>query len=92
MPCQAEAVIANPVCYGHEHCAEALRVPLHMVFTMPWSPTGEFAHPMARIMYTMRIANSVVKRSNRVQYYRDAKSHYKDLMEVRKDPIGKLPC
>ena len=52
---QAEAVIANPVAYGHEHCAEALKVPLHMVFTMPWSPTGQFAHPMARIMYSLKV-------------------------------------
>ena len=26
--------------------AEKLQVPLHMVFTMPWTPTGTFPHPM----------------------------------------------
>ena len=43
---QAEAIIANPVCYGHVHCAEKLQVPIHMLFTMPWTPTGAFPHPM----------------------------------------------
>ena len=51
-PCamQAEAVIANPVAYGHEHCAEALKAPLHMVFTMPWCarPGLRSHHPAAR--------------------------------------------
>ena len=75
-------MIANPVCYGHEHCAEALKVPLHMVFTMPWSPTGEFAHPMARILYTLRIADSVARRTTRVEYYTDVDSHYKELLGV----------
>ena len=76
-------MIANPVCYGHEHCAEALGAPLHMVFTMPWSPTREFAHPMARIMYSLRVANHIVNRSNRIEYYRDAKAHCQELMHVR---------
>ena len=43
---QAEAIIANPVCYGHIHCAEKLQVPLHLFFTMPWTPTAAFPHPM----------------------------------------------
>lgn len=47
---QAEAIIANPVCYGHTACAEKLKVPIHMFFTMPWTPTTAFPHPMARIM------------------------------------------
>jgi sterol 3beta-glucosyltransferase len=35
----ADAIVANPPAYGHMHCAEALNVPLHIVFTMPWTPT-----------------------------------------------------
>jgi hypothetical protein len=35
----ADAIVANPPSYGHTHCAEALNVPLHIVFTMPWTPT-----------------------------------------------------
>ena len=25
-------------------------VPIHMLFTMPWTPTGAFPHPMARAL------------------------------------------
>jgi sterol 3beta-glucosyltransferase len=28
----ADAIIANPVAYGHVHCAEALSIPLHLMF------------------------------------------------------------
>jgi sterol 3beta-glucosyltransferase len=31
-PFIADAIISNPVTYGHIHCAEALGVPLHMMF------------------------------------------------------------
>ncbi|KAG9230525.1 hypothetical protein BJ875DRAFT_384927 [Amylocarpus encephaloides] len=45
----AEAIIANPPSYAHIHCAEKLGIPLHMMFTMPWSPTQSFPHPLASI-------------------------------------------
>ncbi|KAE8009894.1 hypothetical protein FH972_006300 [Carpinus fangiana] len=45
----ADAIIANPPAYGHTHVAEALRVPLHIFFTMPWTPTIEFPHPLSRV-------------------------------------------
>ncbi|KAJ0969607.1 hypothetical protein J5N97_022484 [Dioscorea zingiberensis] len=48
-PFKAEAIIANPPAYGHMHVAEALGVPLHIFFTMPWTPTHEFPHPLARV-------------------------------------------
>lgn len=48
-PFKAEAIIANPPAYGHMHVAEALGVPLHIFFTMPWTPTYEFPHPLARV-------------------------------------------
>jgi hypothetical protein len=48
-PFVAEAIIANPPSFAHIHCAEKLGIPLHMVFTMPWSPTRELAHPLAII-------------------------------------------
>ena len=38
-PFVADAIVANPPSYGHTHCAEKLNIPLHIVFTMPWSPT-----------------------------------------------------
>uniref|UniRef100_A0A0D6R1S1 sterol 3beta-glucosyltransferase n=1 Tax=Araucaria cunninghamii TaxID=56994 RepID=A0A0D6R1S1_ARACU len=47
-PFRAQAIIANPPAYGHVHVAEALHVPLHIFFTMPWTPTSEFPHPLAR--------------------------------------------
>ncbi|KAJ4375664.1 hypothetical protein N0V86_007197 [Didymella sp. IMI 355093] len=48
-PFVADAIIANPPAFGHVHCAEKLGIPLHMMFTMPWSPTQQFPHPLADI-------------------------------------------
>ena len=48
-PFHPDFIIANPPSYGHIHCAEALHIPLHMIFTMPWSATSAFPHPMARL-------------------------------------------
>jgi len=45
----ADVVIANPPSQGHIHVAEALRAPLHIMFTMPWSPTREFPHPLTHV-------------------------------------------
>ncbi|KAJ6391841.1 hypothetical protein OIU77_025744 [Salix suchowensis] len=49
VPFKAQAIIANPPAYGHAHVAEALGVPIHIFFTMPWTPTYEFPHPLARV-------------------------------------------
>ncbi|CAN1217815.1 Sterol 3-beta-glucosyltransferase UGT80A2 [Linum perenne] len=50
---KAEAIIANPPSYdifaGHAHVAEALKIPLHMFFTIPWTATSEFPHPLTRV-------------------------------------------
>ncbi|KAK4352521.1 hypothetical protein RND71_028039 [Anisodus tanguticus] len=51
-PFRAQAIVANPPAYGHAHVAEALGVPLHIFFTMPWTPTYEFPHPLARVPQT----------------------------------------
>lgn len=48
-PFRPDVIVANPPSYGHIHCAEALHIPLHMIFTMPWSATCAFPHPFARI-------------------------------------------
>nr|GMC76278.1 sterol 3-beta-glucosyltransferase UGT80A2-like [Ipomoea batatas] len=48
IPFYVDAIIANPPAYGHTHVAEALDVPLHIFFTMPWTPTSEFPHPLSR--------------------------------------------
>ncbi|KAH6695584.1 glycosyltransferase family 28 domain-containing protein [Plectosphaerella plurivora] len=47
----ADAIIANPPSMAHLHCAEKLGIALHMVFTMPWSPTQKFHHPLAAMNY-----------------------------------------
>ncbi|KAF5871600.1 putative sterol glucosyltransferase protein [Botrytis fragariae] len=48
-PFVADAIIANPPSFAHIHCAQALGIPLHLCFTMPWSPTAAFPHPLANI-------------------------------------------
>ncbi|RYR56017.1 hypothetical protein Ahy_A05g021827 isoform D [Arachis hypogaea] len=49
VPFRAQAIIANPTACGHVHVAEALGVPIHIFFTMPWTPTYQFPHPLARV-------------------------------------------
>ena len=49
VPFVAEAVIANPPSFAHVHCAQALGVPIHLMFTMPWTATRAFPHPLANI-------------------------------------------
>ncbi|OQD89592.1 hypothetical protein PENANT_c002G04470 [Penicillium antarcticum] len=48
-PFVADAIIANPPSFAHIHCAEKLGIPLTIMFTMPWSPTQAFPHPLANI-------------------------------------------
>ncbi|KAL7411250.1 hypothetical protein BDY24DRAFT_397194 [Mrakia frigida] len=45
----ADAIISNPPAFAHVHLAEALGLPLQMTFTMPWSATTEFHHPLVQI-------------------------------------------
>ncbi|KAK5722401.1 hypothetical protein LTR15_005631 [Elasticomyces elasticus] len=48
-PFVADAIIANPPGFVHIHCAEALGIPIHVVFTMPWTATRDFPHSLANI-------------------------------------------
>ncbi|KAI5925018.1 hypothetical protein F4810DRAFT_662546 [Camillea tinctor] len=48
-PFVADAIIANPPSFAHIHCAEALGIPLHLMFTFPYTPTHAFPHPLATI-------------------------------------------
>ncbi|KAI1843632.1 hypothetical protein JX266_010265 [Neoarthrinium moseri] len=48
-PFVADAIIANPPSFAHIHIAEKLGVPVHLMFTMPWSPTRAFPQPLANI-------------------------------------------
>ncbi|KAH6691488.1 hypothetical protein F5X68DRAFT_267652 [Plectosphaerella plurivora] len=49
VPFVADAIIANPPAFAHVHCAQVLGIPVHIMFTMPWSPTRSFSHPLANI-------------------------------------------
>ncbi|KAJ5669618.1 Sterol 3-beta-glucosyltransferase [Penicillium macrosclerotiorum] len=48
-PFVADAIIANPPSFAHIHCAQALGIPVHLMFTMPWSSTKAFPHPLANL-------------------------------------------
>lgn len=48
-PFLADAIIANPPSFAHVHCAERLGIPLHIMFTFPYTPTQQFPHPLANI-------------------------------------------
>ncbi|KAG6578255.1 Sterol 3-beta-glucosyltransferase [Phytophthora cinnamomi] len=54
-PFRAQAIIANPVSYGHIHVAERLGVPLHIMFPQPWVPTMAFPHPLSNLAYTGKL-------------------------------------
>jgi len=47
----ADAIIAHPPPFAVFHCTEMLSVPLHLVFTFPYTPytTQPFPHPPAHI-------------------------------------------
>lgn len=51
-PFVADAIIANPPSFAHVHCAQALGIPVHMMFTMPWTSTKSFPHPLANLKNT----------------------------------------
>ncbi|KAK4157822.1 glycosyltransferase [Chaetomidium leptoderma] len=51
-PFVADAIIANPPSFAHVHIAEKMGIPLHMMFTMPWTPTRAFPHPLADVIAT----------------------------------------
>lgn len=67
-PFIADAIIANPPSFAHIHCAERLGIPLHLMFTFPYTPTATIPHPLANIRqsdveaaYTNVISYSMVE-------------------------------
>ncbi|CAI7644449.1 unnamed protein product [Penicillium bialowiezense] len=61
-PFVADAIIANPPSFAHIHCAQALSIPVHLMFTMPWSSTKSFPHPLANLKYSTtepKVANYI---------------------------------
>lgn len=63
-PFVADCIIANPPSFAHIHCAEKLGIPLHIMFTMPYSPTQAFPHPLANI----RSSNADPQLTNYISY------------------------
>ena len=63
-PFFADAIIANPPSFAHIHCAQALSIPVHLMFTMPWSSTRAFPHPLANL----RSASMDPRAANWVSY------------------------
>lgn len=51
-PFVADAIIANPPSFAHIHIAERLGIPLHLMFTFPYTPSTAFPHPLANIKST----------------------------------------
>ncbi|KAF2493203.1 UDP-Glycosyltransferase/glycogen phosphorylase [Lophium mytilinum] len=56
-PFIADAIIANPPSFAPPHIAERLGIPLHMMFTFPYTPTVQFPHPLANIRASNLDAN-----------------------------------
>ena len=63
-PFVADAIIANPPSFAHVHCAQALGIPVHLMFTMPWTGTKHFPHPLANLKYS----NTDAKFANYISY------------------------
>jgi len=62
----ADAVIANPPCFGHVHVCESLGIPLHIMFPQPWYyGTKSFPHPMAGLPYDTK---SNTETANKASY------------------------
>jgi sterol 3beta-glucosyltransferase len=64
IPFVAEAIIANPPSFAHMHCAQAMGIPVHLMFTMPWTATRAFPHPLANV----RLADTDPKTTNFLSY------------------------
>jgi hypothetical protein len=57
-PFVADAIIANPPSFAHIHCAQALGIPVHLMFIMPWTSTRAVPHPLANLNSTSMNANT----------------------------------
>ncbi|KAH8748650.1 hypothetical protein F5883DRAFT_633690 [Diaporthe sp. PMI_573] len=67
-PFVADAIIANPPSFAHIHCAQALGIPVHLMFTMPWSSTRFFRHPLANIREPQQITEATRQTLNWVSF------------------------
>jgi hypothetical protein len=46
-----QLILSNPPSFAHFHLAERLGVPLQIFFTMPWSPSSTFPHPLTTLAW-----------------------------------------
>eukprot|EP01006_Ploeotia_vitrea_P051690 TRINITY_DN67589_c1_g1_i1.p1 TRINITY_DN67589_c1_g1~~TRINITY_DN67589_c1_g1_i1.p1 ORF type:complete len:688 (-),score=58.50 TRINITY_DN67589_c1_g1_i1:131-1915(-) len=44
-----DVLVSNPPVQVHVHIAEKLQIPVQIYFTMPWTPTRDFPHPLHTI-------------------------------------------
>lgn len=63
-PFVAEAIISNPVSYGHVHCAEALAVPLVRKIFLLLDSSYLFPDPVAHHVPTALVPNQVIPPSS----------------------------
>ncbi|KAH7399751.1 hypothetical protein BKA64DRAFT_575344 [Cadophora sp. MPI-SDFR-AT-0126] len=68
VPFTADAIIGNPPSFAHVHCAQAFGCPVHIMFTMPWSCTRDFPHPLANLKSANASTDIQSGRSNYVSY------------------------
>ncbi|KAJ3277773.1 hypothetical protein HK104_002983 [Borealophlyctis nickersoniae] len=67
-PFLAQCIISNPPAFGHIHCAQKLSIPLHIYFTMPWSATKAFPHPLTTVDYGKAISRRARQKINLFTY------------------------
>ncbi|CAF1200640.1 unnamed protein product [Adineta steineri] len=91
VPFVAEAIIANPPSYGHIHCAQKLQIPLHIVFTMPWSPTIQFPHPFIKVDYNRAPTDKINILSYGLVEVLTWSGMRNIVNEFRKEPLGLPP-
>ncbi|AEO55773.1 glycosyltransferase family 1 protein [Thermothelomyces thermophilus ATCC 42464] len=48
----AKWLLKNPPRFAHVHCAQALGIPVHIMFTMPWKATRAFPHSLVKLNAT----------------------------------------
>ncbi|KAH8587380.1 hypothetical protein B0O99DRAFT_733683 [Bisporella sp. PMI_857] len=68
VPFTADAIIGNPPSFAPIHCAQALGCPVHIMFTMPWSCTRSFPHPLANLKSSSKDTDTNSGNSNYLSY------------------------
>jgi sterol 3beta-glucosyltransferase len=48
-----DVLISNPPVHVHVHLAQKLQIPVYIMFTMPWSATKDYMHPLAPVQHLL---------------------------------------